>query len=61
MWQVPVLLLATEAVVCQDPARETLQTATVIDCVTFLRTAVLMQLCCAVDQIILHKVTQQLT
>ena len=59
MWQVPALLLATTAAVCQDPARETLQTATVIDYVTSLRTAVLMQTCCAVDWTILQKVMQQ--
>ena len=59
MWQVPVLLLATAAAVCQDPARETLQTATVIDYVTSLGTAVLMQIYCAVDWTIPHKVIQQ--
>ena len=36
--------LSTAAAVCQDPARETLQTAAVITYVTSLRTVVLKQM-----------------
>lgn len=46
MLQVPALLLAIAAAVCQDPVRENPQTATVIAYVIFSRTAALMQIHC---------------
>ena len=44
--QVPALLLVSAAAVCLDVARENHQTATVIDCATFLKIAALMQSHC---------------